>query len=376
MTRPIGNGPASGSLQTGVAPSPATRRRFLTGLCLATILLFIGGDERLRREMIAESTPEGFDGTILHASPDRHTLHTMEIDPILWADPAQRARAANRPLHVRVIARVEANAGHTSDHPWSALVTLDAWNDEERLAWHVFSPIHPRQAVIQEAGTLLIPEEADRLTLRFHVRPGAGTFRFEAEPVRVIVRSSVYPTVVIATSLAWAVLAIALFACLWRRAGPLPTLAAFVTLTAVAIGVSVSEAAPLHGFQRIASWVASLGTRVPGGLLGLFKGGHLLVFLGVGLAAALCRRILSASLPETLIALLLLACASESVQRHLDDRTATITDVLIDLGGATLGLALGHVLLALRHPATPVPAGCRSAEHRPADQETRDRPAR
>jgi len=337
-------------------PSPRARRRFLTGLCLATGLLFVSGDERVRFDVIAELAPDGLSGTTLVADPERANALKVDLDEAVWQPLSRSARSAGDTLFAATAAQVSASDGHVSDHVRSALVTLDAWQDEQRVAWRVFGAVLADARGARGSGFMDVPERATGLSLRFHVRPGTGSFHFTAEPVRLMTGAPLYPAVLVVTGALWITLATVLLGCLWRRSGTLSSLGMLIGLAAVTIGVSVSEAAPFQAYRHVAEMMAALSAHVPGGRLGLFKGGHLFVFFALGVVAGLCRPALSAGYGQTVLALLLLACASESLQRHLVDRTALVADVFIDLTGALLGLALASAARAI--------------------QDTRDRPAR
>jgi len=349
-----------------MTPSPTARRRFLAGLGLATLLVFVAGDERVRLDVRGCLNPDALAQALLVADPDRGTRQTVELDATVWRPLLEDVHAAGGELFATTTSRVEASAGHTSERRRSALVTLDAHQGDERIAWRVFGEVLAGRREVSSGGFMPIPAHADRLSVSFRTRPGTGRFRFATEPVRLMVRDPAYPAIVVATALVWTVLAAALLSCLWRRSGALRAAGALGVLAAVTIGVSVSEATPLQGLRPAADLIASVATRVPGGMLGLFKAGHLLVFLGVGAVAGLCRPTLGASLMQTALALLLLACASEALQLHLVDRTAAPLDVAIDLTGALSGLVAVQAVTKVR----------RRAGARPGDQDTRERPAR
>ena len=322
-------------------------RRFLAAAALATLALWAAGAERVGFAPIAMPAPRGTpvgDATevVIEASTQRRVA-SFEV-PLPTGAGAGAAVFAATSISLETLG---APAGGERAH--AGFATLDARRGDERLTWRPFAYLDRGARGTAGTALLALPLGTDIVGLRFVARPGAGRLRLRAAPVRLLVRRSGWRWWTAGLGLCWAALGAAFARRCARRAGTAATLACLGALGFVTVGVSLSESAPFPGAEWLLGHVVRPLPELGGvDVRALFKGGHFAAFLLAAAAAAAARRRLGASAAETLAALALLALASESLQRHLLDRTASLVDVAIDGAGIACGLLLVEAVRAVR----------------------------
>ncbi len=325
---------------------------------LATFALWLAGDPRIAWRTLAVAAPVSLgdaptarvDGNRAFASLDgAETRAQARFDAPLPAEVAS-ALARGDAVYIDADVSVRPEDGTAPDARATAMArralsTLDAYAGDERLARDVFGLVSTR-GHSEGSGILRLPPDTGRVRLRFVVYGGAGAYRFTAEPVRFLARPAGHAWWMGAIGAAWVGLGLALLVWCVRRVGAASVLAGAAAVGVVLVGVSLSESAP---WPNSAWLLAELARPFPA-LAGVdstlvFKTGHFGAFLLVGAAVWTLRPRPAVGAAEAAAFVLMLALASESLQRHLVDRTASLRDVIIDLSGAACGVVLAAGVL-------------------------------
>lgn len=195
-----------------------------------------------------------------------------------------------------------------------------------------------------------VPRRAERLVVALLGRSTDGAFALEAVSARSVSRTAAYAGALAALALGWTGYAIGLARWLSARLPRAATLGVGGLLAAVLVGVLMPEGIsgrlvlPLY-YRAVERLDAE--RFVPLALL--YKGGHFVFFFALAAVLSACAPRLEVSRAHLLVALSLLALATEALQRHLTDRTARLEDVAIDVAAISLGI--GAIAWAARRGA-------------------------
>ena len=129
----------------------------------------------------------------------------------------------------------------------------------------------------------------------------------------------------------------------WRRSR-LPTLAVGGLLALVLIGVLSSRAQVMHFFGLISDTIRAVGGQIVAGHFSTFmQGGHIGLFCLVTVASLVFRKQWQLSFGQIISGVLVLAIATEALQRHAFGRSPELQDFMFDM----LGIVIGVILYAI-----------------------------
>ena len=323
-------------------------RPWLVALAGATAALWLAGADAVRwRTLETPAVDPSSLPTLDGAAGEARGFARVALEP--------RTPVAGERRFVRVRARLERaapgdGASSTAFVPSAAaaerppaLAVLRLLDDDGALLdWRSFALARPGAPASAGELVLGVPPAARALRLGLVVRAGAAPWRVAAVDVAVVAVGPAYFGVLGLVCAAFVALGATLGVFAVRRAGAAAALPGALVLCALVVGVALSEAAPWWGVAGLARRVgAHLPGEAPVDVRALFGYGHLVAFAALGFAAAALRRRLGTDLAETVAFLALVALASEALQRHLVDRTASAADLRLDAAGACLGLLAG-----------------------------------
>lgn len=220
----------------------------------------------------------------------------------------------------------------------------------ERLRNRSVIQLDGREPVVSGDFVFPVPAGTHQVYLETFGRGYGGRFLLEHAGLQAIKPNEWRVPTTLSVALAWAFLVLVGSRWVLKSVGLTSTLALASAIAVIAWGVALNErldANTLNALMNNRVW-DSLGRPDLRGPL-LFKLGHATAFALVTFIALAClgnkRTGLGVALTMAYIGVL--AMASESLQRHLLERSAELTDVIIDITGSLVGLLLWLVLVRL-----------------------------
>ena len=127
----------------------------------------------------------------------------------------------------------------------------------------------------------------------------------------------------------------------WRRSG-LPTLVVGALLTVFLVGVLASRSQVVYLFDLLSNAIRSIGGQITAGHFAVFmQMGHIGLFCVLTVAALVSRHHWRLSYIQIILGMIVLAVATEALQRHVFGRTPDAQDFIFDV----FGIAIGSLLL-------------------------------
>jgi len=129
----------------------------------------------------------------------------------------------------------------------------------------------------------------------------------------------------------------------WRRARA-STFLLCVVLGAVLIGVLASRPHVVMVYRVVINWITSFGVRLTADdFSAAMQFGHIALFAGLSVAILFGHRRWQMSTLQALASVVVIAIATEALQRHAFGRNPDVQDFIFDV----IGIALGYVLYKL-----------------------------
>ena len=165
-----------------------------------------------------------------------------------------------------------------------------------------------------------------------------GIWRLDSVSLSWVALNHTYPQVVKALLSAWAFVALALVIFLAKRIGWKARLALTVLIALLLTGILVQQSLLgdiiLTMNQSLTFW---LPDNVMSDAFFIQKAGHFIAFAALGLLVLTQQKRLRLSAFDLVFFFLILAFATEAMQRHIPKRSSSIEDMLIDISGVLAG---------------------------------------
>ena len=231
----------------------------------------------------------------------------------------------------------------------------------EPFGYATVRSLHGELAEHRTGRVLDVPDRAREVVVALLGRDSDGAFALSDVRIEQVETTALYRAVFVALLALWALLGLGAARWVHRAGAPRVTALLLALLAGTFVGVLMPEGLgarivrPL--FHRLPDWLAAgltTGRTTPLELV--YKGGHFLFFLALGLLLFAAAPRLRVRPLSVLLALWLLALGTEGLQLHLFDRTARLSDVAIDATAAVVAL-LAVRLARPRRPSPSIGAG-------------------
>ena len=251
---------------------------------------------------------------------------------------------------VEIAATVEVEPIYSTEPSTAALAIWFLDNTSDTVGYiNLFVTTNP-YARKNVSHVVAVPVVANNLIIGISSRPGADTMHVQDLSLHVVTKNELYFKVLLSIVVAWSVYALLIGRWVVRQSRPIVLCALLLGGLALFIGVTSSAdivARFVHPmFRSIEPWMG-FGWR--GWANAAMNLGHLLGFLLVTVCSLLFYRRAGGGDLVVVLLMFVFAVATELVQLHLPDRSASMMDLVID----GVGIILGWTVLLIQSRKRP-----------------------
>jgi len=193
-----------------------------------------------------------------------------------------------------------------------------------------------RQLLVDELIELDVAYDSIEVGL---IAPRMSDWRYRSVSLMAATEHWRYPHSVTALMALWGLSVLWLVVKAWRRAW-LPTMVVLGVLATVLVGVLSSSTQIVRGYGLMAEWASRIGGTIGRGQFSsVMQFGHVSLFAALSFIALLFHKRWRLSRVQVLTGILVIAVATEALQRHVFGRSPDVQDLVFDGIGILVGTA-------------------------------------